>query len=299
MQLADAQTAFIQHLTVEKQVSPHTLSNYQRDLATLHKNLQKQSVENIDDVRNFHVRACVATLHRRQLNHRSIQRWLSACRSFFRFALAQNWIKQDPSVGVSGPKLDKPLPKALDPDQVNQLLRKAPDKFSDVRDIAMIELMYSCGLRLSELISLNINDIDIQAGELRVTGKGNKTRALPIGKQAIICLKNWYKQRGEKVIEGEQGVFINQRGSRISPRGVQKRFAEMGIKQNIDSPINPHMLRHSFASHLLESSGDLRAVQELLGHANISTTQVYTHLDYQHLAKVYDKAHPRAKKKID
>jgi len=293
----DAITTFLHHLQVEKQVSPHTLSSYQRDLKHFSLYLQQQSLNAISDIKGFHVRGCLTQLHRRGLSHRSIQHWLSTCRSFFRFALSQGWTKQDPSVGISGPKLKKPLPKVLDPDQVNQLLQNNLQDFSSCRDLAMLELMYSCGLRLAELISLNLSCIDLAAGELRVTGKGNKTRLLPIGSHAIKALKQWYKIRGDKVVENEYAVFINQRGRRIGCRGVQKRFASMGIKQGVDTPINPHMMRHSFASHLLESSGDLRAVQELLGHANISTTQVYTHLDYQHLAKVYDRAHPRAKKR--
>ena len=297
MQIEKAITSFLHHLKVEKQVSSHTLSNYQRDLQKLQDYLNEQSLSQLKNVQGFHIRGCLTKLHRRGLGHRSIHRWLSACRSFFHFALAQSWTPQDPSVGIRGPKLDKPLPKALDPDQVNQLLNTTKDNFSWSRDLAMLELMYSCGLRLAELISLDLNAIDLAAGELRVTGKGNKTRQLPVGKPAVKALKAWYKLRSDKAAKDEVAVFINQRGQRISSRGVQKRFAAMGIQQNVDTPIHPHMLRHSFATHLLESSGDLRAVQELLGHANISTTQVYTHLDYQHLAKVYDKAHPRAKKK--
>ena len=297
MQITEAIQEFLHYLQVERQVSPHTHANYQRDLLRLEQYLAHQKVNAVKDVQNFHVRACLTQLHRRGLGRRSLQRWLSACRSFFRYALAQKWLRQDPSVGIRGPKLDKPLPKVLDPDQVNQLLTNHNDEFGQCRDIAMLELMYSCGLRLAELVSLDLSAIDLHSGELRVTGKGNKTRELPIGSHAIKALEKWYRLRADKADESELAAFINQRGQRISTRGVQKRFAEMGIKQGVETPINPHMLRHSFASHLLESSGDLRAVQELLGHANISTTQVYTHLDYQHLAKVYDKAHPRAKKK--
>ena len=295
MQIDAAIAAFLHHLQVEKQVSPHTHSNYQRDLNKLKTGLEAQATNAIGDVEPFHVRGCLAQLHRQDLSHRSIQRWLSASRTFFRFARANKWLKQDPCIGLRGPKVDKALPKVLDPDQVNQLLDNKHNGFSLVRDIAMLELMYSCGLRLSELTNLNLNDIDKRAGELRATGKGKKTRLLPIGSKALVALNQWLEKRREKTQAEEQAVFINQRGERISPRGVQKRFAQLGIQQGLHKPLNPHMLRHSFASHLLESSGDLRAVQELLGHANISTTQIYTHLDYQHLAKVYDQAHPRAK----
>ncbi len=298
MQTNKAITTFLHYLKVEKQFSPHTLSNYQRDLEKLSRCLQKQNIDNIDSsIKGFHIRGGLSQLHRDNLSHRSIQRWLSACRSFFRFALAREWIKQDPCAGIAGPKLEKPLPKVLDPDQVNQLLNNKLLDFGHCRDLAMLELMYSCGLRLAELISLDFTAIDLQGCELTVTGKGNKTRNLPIGSHAKKALQAWIKIRQEKALAEESAVFINQRGTRISTRGVQKRFAQMGVTQGIDTPINPHMMRHSFASHLLESSGDLRAVQELLGHANISTTQIYTHLDYQHLAKVFDQAHPRAKRK--
>ena len=297
MLLVDATAAFLHHLRVEKQYSPHTLASYQRDLEQLHQYVQTQSLASVKEMQGFHIRACLSQLHRRGLNKRSLQRWLSACRSFFRFCLRHGWILQDPTTGISGPKPDKPLPKVLDPDQVTQLLRDRPLTFSDCRDLAMLELMYSCGLRLSELTSLNMDAIDLPNAHLRVLGKGKKTRQLPIGRQAIAALKQWYSVRAERTLPNEVAAFVNHHGKRIGARGVQKRFAEMGIKQGVETPLNPHMMRHSFASHLLESSSDLRAVQELLGHANITTTQVYTHLDYQHLAKVYDNAHPRAKRR--
>src|SRR5690606_11683946 len=206
----------------------------------------------------------------------------------FRFALDRGWMQQDPAAGLRAPRSEKKLPKVLDVDQASQLLMSAGDSFIERRDQAMLELMYSCGLRLQELVDLNMKDLDLQAAELRATGKGRKTRALPIGRLAVEALQRWYTLRSECAREDCDAVFISKRGTRLQPRSVQKRFALAGLRQGLDTPLHPHMLRHSFASHMLESSGDLRAVQELLGHANIATTQVYTHLDFQHLSKVYD-----------
>jgi len=292
--------AFLRYLSVEKQFSAHTVSGYQRDLAKLQAYAAKQSLTELRAIDSQHVRSCLTQLHRRGLAVTSLQRWLSACRSFFHYCVGQGWLKANPCVGIRSPKPAKKLPRTLDPDQVENLVTVNGDDAIDVRDRAMLELIYSCGLRLAELVALDINDVDLKAQELRATGKGNKTRILPIGKFARDAVKKWLKVRSQSPkAAGHNALFISARGSRIQPRTVQKRFELLGQQQGIDGRVHPHMLRHSFASHLLESSGDLRAVQELLGHANISTTQIYTHLDFQHLAKIYDQSHPRANKKRD
>ncbi len=241
------------------------------------------------------MRAYVAARHRKGLGGRSLQRELSAVRSFFNYLHREGEIKNNPVIGVSAPKTSRKLPTPLDVDEMAQLLNVSRDTPMAVRDWAMMELMYSAGLRLAELVSLNIDSIDLADNSVPVSGKGSKTRIVPIGRFAKESLKQWLKERGQKANPDETALFISSRGTRISTRAVQQRMKQWGITQGIDSPVHPHRLRHSFASHLLESSGDLRAVQELLGHADISTTQIYTHIDFQHLAKVYDAAHPRAK----
>jgi integrase/recombinase XerC len=288
---------FLRHLAVERQVSSHTVASYRRDLAKFLDYAAGASLTETSSLQPHHLRHFLAQLHRGGLSARSLQRWLSACRSFFDFALSQRWMVKNPATGIQAPKTARKLPKVLDVDQVGRLMGENGDGFLAVRDRAMLELMYSCGLRLSEMVALKIQDVDKVAGELRVTGKGNKTRVLPIGRFALAALKAWSRLRQDCVRNDSDALFISQRGGRLTARSVQKRFARIGIQQGIDAPLHPHMLRHSFASHILESSGDLRAVQELLGHANLSTTQIYTHLDFQHLAKVYDSAHPRARRK--
>jgi integrase/recombinase XerC len=239
----------------------------------------------------------VAHFHRQGLGGKSLSRWLSALRSFFEFSLRNGWIKNNPADAIQAPKSPKKLPKTLDVDQAAQFVSVVGDSALAARDRALLELIYSSGLRLAEAVGLNILDVDLQDALVSVTGKGNKTRILPIGSQAITALKAWLPQRTLLLKPDELALFITQRGTRITHRAVQLRMQQLSLKQGMDTPVHPHMLRHSFASHMLESSSDLRAVQELLGHANISTTQVYTHLDFQHLAKVYDSAHPRAQKK--
>lgn len=295
--LDKAASEFLQQMAVERQVSAHTASAYRRDLDKLCRYAADQSLTNIRELQSSHLRHCLALLHKGGLASPSLQRWLSACRSLFNFALDKGWIDKDPSAGIQAPKRERHLPKTLDADQVGQLLEATGNEFIDVRDRAMLELMYSCGLRLSEMVSLDLKAVDVADAELRVTGKGNKTRLLPIGRLAIKALKSWLPIRRDCPRAVGDALFISQRGTRLQARAVQKRFAKIGIVQGVDTPLHPHMLRHSFASHMLESSGDLRAVQELLGHANISTTQIYTHLDFQHLAKTYDSAHPRARRK--
>lgn len=290
---------FLRQRSIEKQSSAHTVAAYRRDLEKLQAYLKTEGVAQLHAVDNVHLRQCLSQLHRKGLSPRSLQRWLSACRSFFRFAMDRGWINQDPSAGLQAPKGKRALPKTLDVDQVSQLLELEGDSFLVKRDRAMLELTYSCGLRLSELIGLNMDSIDMAGAELRVLGKGNKLRQLPIGRYALAALKDWLSERRNRVADDEAALFISSRGRRLGARAVQKRFAQIAQRQSLDTPLHPHMLRHSFASHLLESSGDLRAVQELLGHANLSTTQIYTHLDFQHLAKVYDRSHPRAKRKGD
>jgi integrase/recombinase XerC len=288
---------FLRYLQSEKQLSERTLQNYLRDLVKLQDFALEYHLDELATLDHQHIRQLVAGLHRKGLTGRSLQRVLSGLRSFFTYLQKMSRIKNNPAQGVAAPKSGKPLPKTMDVDQISKLLDISGDDWITVRDRAMLELFYSSGIRLSELSGLDITDIDLQAGNLRVTGKGNKTREVPVGSYAVTAIREWLKRRDEVPVLDEQAVFISQRGKRINPRSVQSRLRHYSIKQGMEHLVSPHMLRHSFASHMLESSSDLRAVQELLGHANISTTQVYTHLDFQHLAKVYDNAHPRAQRK--
>lgn len=289
---------FIAYLTHVRRLSPHTLSNYQRDLEKLLLFADKNNISNIQEITPHIIRQWVASLHRTGLTGTSIQRALSATRSLFHWLNKEKIATHNPALGVSAPKSPRKLPKTLDTDQVGGFLNTKGGAWIEVRDNAIIELFYSSGLRLSELVNLDIIDIDLNDGIVTITGKGNKTRSVPVGSMAITAISHWLQIRSEKITsESEQALFISSRGQRINPRTIQARLKKLSLQQSMGQKIHPHMLRHSFASHLLESSGDLRAVQELLGHANISTTQVYTHLDFQHLAKVYDKAHPRAQKK--
>lgn len=288
---------FLDYLRHQRRVSPHTLSNYQRDLGKLHDYCNTAQLGEWDSLRDHHIRAFIARLRRNNLSPRSIQRTLSAVRSFYNYLQRQGLAKINPANDVSAPKQQRPLPALLDVDQTAQLLNIKSDAPLHLRDRAMMELIYSSGLRLSELVNLDLNNIDLSDQTVRVIGKGNKERMLPVGRFAIAALHAWLAVRSGMVAVDENAIFVNNRGRRISQRMVQLRMKEWAIKQGVNSQLHPHMLRHSFASHLLESSSDLRAVQELLGHADISTTQIYTHVDFQHLAAVYDKAHPRAKKK--
>lgn len=290
---------FLDDLKITRQLSPHTLSNYQRDLNKFAHYCGQQKIETVEQVRNGDVRQWVAQMHRQGLGGKSLQRALSALRSFYKFS-NHSGTKHNPALGVQAPKSSKTLPKALDADTMQRLLSLEGDDWLTIRDQAILELFYSSGLRLSELVNLNLCNLDLRDSTVTVTGKGNKTRQLPIGSYAIKALSNWLKQRNIAQSENNKkndAVFITQKGNRLGQRAVQARLKKYSVQQGLGQNVHPHMLRHSFASHMLESSGDLRAVQELLGHANISTTQVYTHLDFQHLAKVYDKAHPRAQRK--
>ncbi|MBA3581526.1 MAG: tyrosine recombinase XerC [Gammaproteobacteria bacterium] len=296
--LQQAVLKFIDYLRIERRYSPHTISNYQRDLIHFTDYINQLPRAQWCDITHHDVRSYAARCHRQGLNGSSIARHLSTVRGFYKFLLREGLAKHNPAVDILAPKSAKKLPNVLDVDQIHQLLDHKPDNAADIRDWAMLELMYSGGLRLSELTQLDIHDIDLTAGEVRVQGKGSKERDAIVGAKAVTAIKLWLQQRQQwQTADTGAALFINQRGKRISARGVQQRFDQWAIKHGLDRNLHPHMLRHSFATHMLESSSNLRAVQELLGHADISTTQIYTHLDFQHLAKVYDAAHPRAKKK--
>lgn len=289
--------AFATYMRSEKQFSPHTQSSYLRDIEKFQRLCAEQKYADLHEVDARLIRSAVAQLHRQGLGGKSLQRWLSSLRRFFHYCIRYNWMKINPADGIAAPKSPKKLPKTLDVDQTSQFVEVTGDDFVNKRDRALVELIYSSGLRLAEVTSLNLSDIDWSDASLVVTGKGNKTRSLPIGTHAMSALKNWLEARAALAEPSEPALFISNRGTRISHRAVQLRLQQLSQQQGMDTHVHPHMLRHSFASHMLESSGDLRLVQELLGHANISTTQIYTHLDFQHLAKVYDKAHPRAGRK--
>ena len=256
-----------------------------------------QDINCWQDIDGRQIQGFIAWRHRQGIGGRTLQRNLSAVRAFFRYLINIGIAKQNPANGILAPKSARRLPDVLDVDQTIQLIEINENDPLSIRDRAILELMYSSGLRLTELINLDLNDIDFSDALITVTGKGKKTRTIPVGKYALQALKKWFKKRDEMVNVDEKAMFVSRRGKRISARNIQQRLKQWAIKQGLANHVHPHMLRHSFASHLLESSGDLRAIQELLGHADISTTQVYTHLDFQHLARVYDEAHPRAVKK--
>ncbi|MFA5983809.1 MAG: tyrosine recombinase XerC [Methylococcaceae bacterium] len=292
--------AFLDQLKYEQRASGHTISNYQRDLMQLANFCPNQSINHWPVISQSDIRTFIAGRHRQGSNSKSLQRGLSAIRSFYGFLLKQQWVSKNPAQHVSAPKQARKLPKTLDVDQITGLLEASADSVLEVRDLAMFELLYSSGLRLSELSGLNIQDVDLHdRSVLVIAGKGNKSRLLPIGGKAITAIQTWLPHRDSMLKTTELALFISTRGTRLGARAIQLRLSQWCKTKHIDETIHPHMLRHSFASHLLESSQDLRAVQELLGHSNISTTQIYTHLDFQHLAAVYDQAHPRAKKKPD
>lgn len=287
---------YIQHLTFERGLSALTCKSYERDIQLL---LSLADKTDLAQISNLHIRRFIATLHGRGLSAKSIARSLSAWRGFYEYLIHHKGFKQNPATGLRAPKAAKTLPQALSVDQAVSLVDIADDDLLALRDHAIFELFYSSGLRLSELVNLDIDMLDFSEGTVTVTGKGNKTRIVPLGSHAANAIKEWMKQRTLIQIHDKNpnALFTSQHGQRITPRAVQYRMKTWAIKQGVNANVHPHMLRHSFATHVLQSSGDLRAVQEMLGHANISTTQVYTHLDFQHLAKIYDAAHPRAKKK--
>jgi integrase/recombinase XerC len=294
---------FDDYLRYEKHYSKYTLTSYHCDLkqfthwlAALSDTPQAK-IEKTTLLRanSQQIRQWIAQLHRQGISGKTIQRKLSTLRSFYQFMLREGTLTKNPAVDLRAPKSARKLPSTLDVDTINQLLDMPEDSVLAIRDHAILELFYSSGLRLSELVSLNVDSLDLIDNTLRATGKGNKTRLLPIGSKATAAVKKWLKQR--KAIADEVALFVSNRGTRLSHRAIQLCVSHWQKKGGLTQHLHPHKLRHSFASHLLESSGDLRAVQELLGHADISTTQIYTHLDFQHLAEVYDKAHPRARKK--
>ena len=292
---------FLAHLSNERRLSPHTVSSYAHDVRAL---LELAGDAPLAKLQIHQMRRFVAQLHARGLDGRSLARMLSAWRGFFRYLARDHGFTSNPCAGLRAPKAKKSLPQALSPDEAARLMeiggRGDDDAGNDamtVRDRAMFELFYSSGLRLSELTGLEPGDVNFGDAVVRVTGKGAKTRVVPVGSQALSALRAWLKVRAALINTDPTALFVNAAGKRVSPRTVQARMKQWALKLGLPGELHPHMLRHSFASHVLQSSGDLRAVQEMLGHASISTTQVYTHLDFQYLAKVYDQAHPRAKKK--
>ncbi len=287
---------YLQHLTFERGLSALTLKNYARDIELLTSLVGDTELA---QVQSAHIRRYIASLHSRGLSGKSIARALSAWRGYFNYLVHQQGYQQNPVIGLRAPKSAKTLPQALSTDQAVKFVAIQGDDLLAQRDHAILELFYSSGLRLAELVNLDCAMIDYTAGTVTVTGKGNKTRIVPMGSHASEAIKVWLNQRASLRIadSNPDALFVTQQGKRISPRAVQYRVKQWSVKQGMSSSVHPHLLRHSFASHVLQSSQDLRAVQEMLGHANISTTQVYTHLDFQHLASVYDQAHPRAKKK--
>ena len=286
---------FLQQLKVERRVSKHTVNSYQRDLKQLNLFCLKHKLMSWGSLSSADILKHVAERHRAGLGSKSLQRELSAIRSFYLYLMKTGQVDNNPAQHVKAPKQARKLPKTLDVDQVSALLDAGANSVLELRDVAMFELFYSSGLRLNELSSLNMADIDAHDKQLTVVnGKGGKSRLLPVGTKALQALQKWLKVR--PAIENEQALFTSVKGKRLGNRNIQLRLKQWCIKKGIPESVHPHMLRHSFATHLLEASQDLRAVQELLGHENISTTQIYTHLDFQHLAEVYDLAHPRAKK---
>jgi integrase/recombinase XerC len=289
--------AFRRHLATERRLSPHTDSNYARDLGALVKYCDRQSIAEWRALDSQHVRTFAAHSHAAGLAPRSIQRRLSAVRSFCNYLVRERQLPTNPGYEIRAPKAGRRLPHTLDADQMARLLDVAPGDALVARDHALMELLYSSGLRLAELVGLDLLDLDLADRTVRLLGKGNKSRIVPVGKQAVKALERWLSARATLAKPAEMAVFIGRNGRRLGARAVQLRVAHWARHQGLGVPVHPHLFRHSFASHLLESSGELRGVQELLGHADISTTQIYTHLDFQHLARIYDRTHPRARKK--
>ncbi|WP_386690580.1 Tyrosine recombinase XerC [Lonepinella sp. MS14434] len=283
-------------LRIERQLSHHTLTNYQRQLAVVLILLNEQGIQHWQQVTPSVVRFILASSKKSGLHEKSLALRLSALRQFLSYLVVQGELKANPAIGISAPKQGKHLPKNIDNEQVAKLLNNNSKEPIDVRDRAMLELMYSSGLRLSELQGLNLTSLNIRTREVRVLGKGNKERILPFGRHASTAIQDWLKVR-LLFNPKDDALFVSSLGNRMSHRSIQKRMEIWGIRQGLNAHLNPHKLRHSFATHMLEASSDLRAVQELLGHSNLATTQIYTHLDFKHLTDVYDQAHPRAKRK--
>ena len=292
-ELKQTMEKFLSHLRIERRLSPNTTDSYLRDLSSLIQWMPSAGFTDWQSLNGEALRSFLASEHRRGLGAKSLQRRLSACRSLFQWQLKHGQLKGNPAQGIRAPKAARKLPQVLDPDEMARLVEVPTDTELGKRDRAMLELFYSSGLRLSELCSLHWRDLDLADGLVRVLGKGSKVRIVPVGKYAREALENWRTDSSGKL---DAPVFPGRNGS-ITPRAIQLRIKQLAQSQGIWKRVYPHLMRHSFASHVLESSGDLRGVQELLGHSDIATTQIYTHLNYQHLAKVYDAAHPRARRK--
>lgn len=287
---------YLQHLSFERGLSALTLKHYTRDIRLLESLAENTA---LDLIQNTQIRRFIAILHSRGLSGKTIARALSAWRGFYDYLIHHKNFTQNPVMGLRAPKTARTLPQALSTDQAVKFVDIQGDGLLEQRDHAILELFYSSGLRLAELVNMDIDQLDFSEGTVTVTGKGNKTRIVPMGSHAMAAVQTWLQRRAQIKIAAinPNALFVTQQGRRITPRAVQYRVKEWSVKQGINTSMHPHLLRHSFATHVLQSSQDLRAVQEMLGHANISTTQVYTHLDFQHLAKIYDAAHPRARKK--
>jgi len=299
--LADSLQPYLTHLRDERRLSALTCQHYARDLEAFARWLTDLGVHDFSTVTAEQVRSWIAQGHRRGLSPRSLQRRLSAVRGLYRYLQREGRAKIDPAADISAPKQRRRLPRTLDVDATAQLLN-APDNAEgdepmQRRDRALFELVYGSGLRLAEVAALDAADLAASPAELRITGKGARTRIVPVGRQANQAVAEWLQVRDQMAAADEPALFVSRRGRRLSHRAIQQRLKALAAERGLEQSVHPHMLRHAFATHLLESSGDLRAVQELLGHADISTTQIYTHLDFQHLAEVYDRAHPRARRK--
>lgn len=299
--LADSLQRYLAHLRDERRLSALTCQHYARDLEALARWLTELDITDFSCVGADHIRGWIAQGHRRGLSARSLQRRLSAVRGLYRYLQREGHAKTDPAADISAPKQRRRLPRTLDVDATAQLLNAPADVDQNdpiqQRDRAIFELVYGSGLRLAEVAALDATDLAGAPAELRITGKGARTRIVPVGRQANQAVSDWLRVRDQIAAGDEPALFVSQRGRRLSHRGIQQRLKALAAQRGLEQSVHPHMLRHAFATHLLESSGDLRAVQELLGHADISTTQIYTHLDFQHLAEVYDRAHPRARRK--
>jgi len=289
--------SYLKHLGTERRLSPHTSSNYARDLRALADFMERGNLADWSRVDSQHVRVFAARAHAQGLNPRSVQRRLSAVRGFFNYLLRERVVTSNPAVDIRAPKAARRLPGTLDVDQINQLLDIPPEDPLAVRDKAIMELFYSSGLRLDELVGLDIAQLDLADRTVRVLGKGRKARVVPVGRKAVEALRTWLRERVALADTESTALFVGRNGARLKHRAIQLRIAYWARRKGLPSHVYPHLFRHSFATHLLESSKDLRGVQELLGHADISTTQVYTHLDFAHLARTYDASHPRAKRK--
>ena len=277
-----------------KNLSINSIKAYERDILKFRDFIILNKVEKLLDISEEICTSWIGSLYSENISSRSIQRHLSSIKGMFRYLQKNNLVNSSPFELIAGPKTEKKLPETLTPEQINRLLDFKPSSPIEIRDLAIIELMYSSGLRVSETANVNINDFEEGKNFLRVLGKGSKTRLVPLGRFAISAIENWLEER-RKITKRDDALFVNNAGGRLTTRSIQLRLKRLAIKQGLP-PINPHMLRHSFATHMLESSGDLRSIQELLGHSSLSTTQIYTNLDYQYLVKIYDESHPRAKK---